>query len=532
MYDANRVFIIHASEEIMIDNPIVLTIDCGTQSVRSLLIDSSGNILYKAQYKLPPCYSTELGWAEQKPSVYWDAIVSTAKEAISNNQQLVPHIVAITITTVRNTVICMDKDGNELCDFLMWMDCREAQCPKPLPLLNRIAFNLVGLGDALAVQRRLTRSNWIQENRPDVWQNTYKFGVFSSWLTYRLTGEFKDSVGAQQARIPYDYKKKVWKGKHDLQYPIFNVPQSKLVELVDVGDVVGYITAEVSQLTGIPQGLPLIATGSDKGCETIGTGILDEKGAGLSFGTAASVQLTTHKYVEPLPLLPAYTSVIKGMYNPETQVESGYWMVRWFVEQFGAQEVLEAKQRDTIPEVILNEKMLNIPVGCEGLMLQPFWTPALKTPEARGSIVGFSSHHTRLHLYRAIIEGIGFALYDGMRNLEKRTGIKVEYVTVGGGGSQSDIICQLTADMFGLPVKRIQTYEASGLGSSMVAFVNLGVFDSFGSAVKSMVRYKDVFTPDQTNHKIYSDLYNDVYKKLYKQLRPLYMNMRKRNKKK
>lgn len=146
--------------------------------------------------------------------------------------------------------------------------------------------------------------------------------------------------------------------------------------------------------------------------------------------------------------------------------------------------------------------------------------------------MGFASHHTRIHLYKAIIEGIGFALYDGMCNLQKRSGIKVEYVTVGGGGSQSDIICQLTADMFGLPVKRIQTYEASGLGSSMVAFVSLGVFDDFESAVKSMVRYKDIFTPEEANHKVYMDLYHDVYKKLYKQLRPLYMNMRRRNKQK
>ncbi len=518
------------TRRIMIDNPIVLTIDCGTQSVRALLIDSKGNILYKAQQQLPPCYSTQLGWSEQKPSVFWDAVSATTQEAITNNKQLVSHIVAVTVTTVRNTVICMDKEGNELCDFIMWMDCREAECPKPMPLLNRLAFKVVGLGDALEVQRKLTKSNWLQENKPEMWANTHKFMVFSSWLTYKLIGQFRDSVGAQQARIPYDYKKKVWKKKNDLQWPLFNVPSSMMVELVDVGDVVGHITAEASAITGIPEGLPLIATGSDKGCETVGTGILDEKGAGLSFGTAASIQLTTHKYVEPLPLLPAYTSVIKGMYNPETQVESGYWMVNWFKKEFGQNEMIEAKERGISPERLLDEKMQSIPVGCEGLMLQPFWTPALKTPEARGAIVGFGSHHTHMHLYRAIIEGIGFALFDGMCNLQHRTGIKVEYVTVGGGGSQSDIICQLTADMFGLPVKRIQTYEASGLGSSMVAFVGLGVFDSFQSAVASMVRYKDVFTPDSANHKVYSNLYNDVYKKLYSQLRPLYMNMRKRNK--
>lgn len=514
------------------NKPLVLTFDCGTQSIRALLVDKQGNIVAKVQHGFVPYYSTQAGYAEQDPAVYWNTFVKCSKEILQIHSDKVVDIIAVTVTTIRDTCICVDKDGNELMDFIIWLDQRQAKCDKPLPLATSMAFNLVGLADAMDVQRKLTKCNWIQENKPEMWENTHKFLMFSGWLIHKLTGQFRDSVANQISRIPFDYKSKQWKKTSDIQYPVFNIPPSKLVELVQVGDVLGTITQQASQLTGIPAGLKLIATGSDKGCETLGTGVVDSKGAALSFGTTASVQISTTKYVEPQPLLPAYPAVMKDKYNPEWQVFRGYWMIRWFKGEFAQKEVKQAEQLGVSAEQLLNQYLQAIPCGCQGLLLQPYWTPALKIPEARGCIIGFSDQHTRHHIYRAIIEGIGFDLYDGLQRLQKRAGAKIEYLTVGGGGSQSDTICQITADMFGLPVKRIQTYEASGIGSSMVAFVSMGHFDNYSQAVESMVHYVDVFTPNADNFATYQAIYNDVYKKLYKTLRPLYIKIRKLEKEK
>ena len=92
-------------------------------------------------------------------------------------------------------------------------------------------------------------------------------------------------------------------------------------------------------------------------------------------------------------------------------------------------------------------------------------------------------------------------------------------------GSKSDLACQILADTFGLPVKRIHTHEACSLGAAMVAFVAKGEFNSFDEAIKSMVHEKDVFTPDQKNHETYMNMYNKVYRKIYKNVRPLYATM-------
>ncbi|WP_322413310.1 FGGY-family carbohydrate kinase, partial [Clostridium perfringens] len=145
---------------------------------------------------------------------------------------------------------------------------------------------------------------------------------------------------------------------------------------------------------------------------------------------------------------------------------------------------------------MLNERLKEIPPGCNGLIFQPYFTPGVVMPKARGAIIGFSDIHTRTHIYRAIIEGINFALLDGMRTIERRGKLKVDKVFVAGGGSRSDKICQITANMFGIPVCRIQTHEASGLGSSIVAFISKGVFSNIDEAVEAMVHIKDEFIPD------------------------------------
>lgn len=164
----------------------------------------------------------------------------------------------------------------------------------------------------------------------------------------------------------------------------------------------------------------------------------------------------------------------------------------------------------------------DIPPGCGGLLLQPYWTPGITTPAARGAIVGLTDHHTCYHLYRAILEGISFELYHSLKRMEQRAGVKTEEIYVGGGGARSCVACQILSDMFGLPVKRTQTHEVSAVGAAMAAFLAQGVFRDYDEAICGMVHERDVFRPDPARHKIYAQLYRGVYARLYPRLEPLY----------
>lgn len=510
-------------------SPLILTFDCGTQSIRCTLVDKSGNIVSMATERCKPCFALKNGWAEQNADDYAEAFCGVAQKLKTQCGELWNDVIAVTATSVRDTNVCMAEDGGVVRPIIMWLDQREAEFDykKTVPLKNRFLFRLVGMTETVKMQGKLTKANWIRENEPQNWQKTYKYMTICGYLTHLMTGKFVDSKACQIGHIPYHYKKRRWKSKNDLQFPVFNVDSDKFCPLVEPCEVLGNVTQEFSVRSGIKVGLPVIATGADKGCEALGCGLVDEKVAALSFGTQATVQLVTKKYVEPETFLPAYTSVLPDRYNPEVQIYRGFWMINWFAEQFAQDEVRLAKEKGVSVESLFDSHLKDVPPGADGLLLQPFWAPMLKDPEGRGSIIGFNHVHTKWHVYRAIIEGIGFALYDAFVSLKKRTKNKIERLVASGGGSRSDEVCKITADIFGLPVVRVQTWEATSVGASMAGFVAMHEFEDFDQAVNAMVNVKDVFMPDGKIHETYQKIYNGVYKKLYNSLRPAYKNIKK-----
>lgn len=199
-------------------------------------------------------------------------------------------------------------------------------------------------------------------------------------------------------------------------------------------------------------------------------------------------------------------------------------MVSWFLKEFGHNEKRLSEERDIPPEFLFDDLVNSVPAGSMGLTLQPYWAPGLKSPgpEAKGSVIGFGGVHTRAHFYRAILEGLAYALREGAERTTKRSGVPITEVRVSGGGSQSDAALQLTADIFGMPVSRPHVYEASGLGAVIDLAVGLKLQPSFETAVSEMTRIGTTFDPNAENHKLYDELYKRVYLKMYDRLAPLY----------
>lgn len=507
--------------------PLILTFDCGTQSIRAMLFDKDGELVAKAKVSFPPYFSDSPGYAEQHPEFYWQKLCQAAQSAKRANEDIWGDIVGVTVTTMRDTMINLDKNGVPVRPAIVWLDTREAKFENKIPLKSRLAFALSGMSSAVNMNGRHSKSNWIWENEKETWEKTDKYVQLSGYIAYKLTGKFVDSVAAQIGHIPFNYKNKKWNKDSDIKNCIFNVPRRCLCELLPAGEVLGTISEAAQAETGINKGIKVIASGSDKGCETLGTGCIGEDAASLSFGTTSTVQLTLEKYLEPQAFLPAYPAVYPNCYNPEIEIFRGYWMVTWFKNEFAASDIIDAEKLDLSPEEFLNQKLMAVPPGADGLVLSPYWGPGLKNPEARGAIIGFNAVHTRAHLYRAIIEGINYGLIDGLSTLERRGKFKVKTLTVSGGGSQSDVICQITADMFNRTVKRVQTYETSGLGSSIAGFVGAGEFTCFSEAIKSMVHYTDVFTPNREVNKIYAAIYENVYSSIYPKLKNIFLTMKK-----
>ena len=514
----------------MKSNPCILTLDFGTQSVRASLIDNAGNILHivKEPYK-PPYFSPQKGYAEQDPNFYWELALKTMTQLAKEGKDQLENIVGATVTTFRDSSVQLDKDLKPIRPCILWLDQRMAEAREKEPLLHKLAFKLVGMTNTIELNRKRTIAHWLKENEPETWAKTYKYVNISTYLVYKLCGNLVDSASSMTGHYPINYKKKVWYKEGALKGRIFGIPNRMLPELKQPGEILGVISDEVAKQCGLPLGIQLVATGSDKACETVGLGALSRDVGAISYGTASTIEVSNQKYHEPEKFLPAYAAAVQGWYNMDVQIYRGYWMLSWFSREFATEMVNEAKIQKMAVEEMLNEKISTIPPGSDGLVLQPYWGPGLRRPLSKGAIVGFSDVHTKYHLYRAIIEGIAYALREGLEGIERSQHNKVRKIMISGGGSQSDAICQITADIFGRPVSRVQTFETTSLGAAISVFLALGRFESIDVALKSMCHKKDTFKPNHEAHKQYDFLYKKAYVRLYPHAKDIYKNIKKYN---
>lgn len=493
---------------------LLLAIDNGTQSVRALVFDATGNLLAKTRFELPGYTSQQPGWHEHDPNGFWDAVCAACQSLWQEHPGIRERIAALSVTTQRATVINVDAGGEPLRAAITWLDQRKAPTIPPISPIWRAAFAAAGVSGTIRYFQREAEANWIREQQPGVWKATHKYLLLSGFLLHKLCGRFVDSAGSQVAYIPFDYKKLRWAARNDWKWQALRIDAAVLPELVAPGASIGEVTQTASTQTGIPAGTPIIAAAADKACEVLGAGCLDSSTGCLSYGTTATINVTSRRYFEATPFIPPYPAAMPDAYNVEVQIFRGYWMVSWFKEQFG---------------VWGDELVASVPPGAMGLMLQPYWSPGLKNPgpEAKGAIIGFGDVHTRSHVYRAILEGLAFALREGKERIERRGRLSISALRVAGGGSQSDAAMQITADVFGLPAARPHVYETSGLGAAMNAAVGIGMHADYATAARAMTRVARIFEPVAENRRVYEALYQRVYKRMYGQLQPLYAEIRR-----
>jgi len=507
----------------------LLSIDNGTQSVRAMIFDQNGQLVAKSKVDIEPYFSTEPGWAEQHADYFWQSLCQACHLLWEQLEIPRESIKALSVTTQRATVVPMAADGQPLRAAISWLDQRQVDSKPELGAVESLLMRAVGAKDAVDSFHAQAKVNWIAQNQPEVWQQVDKLLLLSGYHNYKLTGDYRDSIASQVGYVPFDFEQLQWAGDKDWKWRALpGMTRDMLPELVEAGGLLGHISAQAAAETGIAEGLPLIACGSDKACEVLGTGCLDSNTGSLSYGTTATFNITSDKYLEAIPYHPAYPGVIPGSFNIEMMVPRGYWMVSWFKQQFGLQEQSAAQQQGVSPESLFDQLLEQVPAGSMGLTLQPYWGAGADNegPEAKGAIIGFGDVHTRAHLYRAIIEGLTYALRAGKERVEKRSGQPITRLLVSGGGSQSDQIMQITADVFGMPVQRPHTYETSALGAAIAAAVGCGMYPDFASAAASMTHAGDRFEPIVANQKIYNQLYTQVYRKMYHALKPSYRAIR------
>ncbi len=492
----------------------VLVADVGTQRLKVAVVDERGRIVSSLDHEYdPPYVSPEPGWAEIDVEEVFQKFLDMASSLDLSG------VSAVAVTSQRDSLVFVGEGGLPLRRAILWLDHRLADYDLHLPLWMNLVYTLAGAKRVIRAVYRQAKVNWIRQKEPEVWRKTSKVLQISGYFISRLTGRIVDSIASQVGHIPFDYRKQKWSSKWDIKSFLFPIPHEKLPELGRPGEIAGKLRREIAERIGL-RGAEVVLAGSDKACEMLGLGVKDESTLFLSFSTTSVASTTTRRYFEPLPHLPPYPGMIPGTYNPEIEIFRGFWLVRWFRDEFAHLERKVAEERGEKVEELLDELLKLSPPGSLGLITRPYWTPGLDRPEAKGAIVGFSSFHKREHVYRSLIEGLFFALREGKERLEKRGRLKFDRVVAGGGGSKSDEIMRIAASVMKLPAYRGRE-EASVIGAAMAAFVGEGVYKTFEEAIEEMVSLDGPFEPRREDSEVYDFLYRSVYRKIHRGLRSI-----------
>ena len=503
----------------------VLVLDCGTQSMRSIVYDFEGTLIGIKKVKYPNYHMTQEGFIEMDADIFWQSACESVDSFWLEHPEIMGNVVAITLTSQRSTSVFVDEDGKPLKKAISWMDTRKIKNNYKIRVGEKKLFKMLKVWDIVDTYNRSCPYHWVKQNEKQVYDKIHKYLFISTYINFKLTGEFKDSVTSAPGYVPFNRKNLEWAKPKDIESKIFHVEREKLFDLVQPGELIGNLTKEAANLLNLKEGIPVVASGSDKACETLGVGCLDTTTASVSLGSMVTIETTTNKYFELYKLGTVFPAALKGCYNPELGIMRGFWLVSWFIKEFAELEKKEAEIEGSCIERLLNKKIEKIPPGSDGLLLQPYWLSDVRYPGATGTILGLNDIHTRMHFYRALIEGLGYSIKEGIGSIEKKTKKKVEKIALSGGGAQSEIICQILANIFNKTVYVVQSHETSGLGAALLGYVKLGVYDDIESAVEGMIHITKTYYPDKESASVYQKLFEDVYRLTYKRLQPVYSKM-------
>ena len=459
-------------------NKYLIGLDGGTQSTKVIIFDLEGHVVCQGKQQLKPMYMPRPGKAEHPDDDLWDSIVAASHKALDRFPGDPGSIIGMGLCTIRCCRACLKKDGSLASPVLNWMDLR---------LASPYAFD-----------------------DPQVRYVT----TTSGYITHRFTDRFKDTAANYEGMWPID--KDTWQWSDDPRVlKTFNVPRPFLFDLVHPGSILGYVTDDASQQTGIPAGIPVVATANDKAVEALGAGLIPGSTGLVSLGTYIGGMVYGENHVKNARSFFTNMASIPQRYLYESGgIRQGMWTVSWFRDLFGKDLVDTARDQDISPEELLNKEAHDVPVGSDGLMTVPEWLAPPDKPFKRGVMLGFHTGHTRAHMYRSILEAIVLTMKNHMDAMCAELDVTLDRIIVSGGGSSGDLFMQIFADVFGMPAVRNVVTGAAGLGSAICAAVATGVYETFDAAIEKMVRVQDTFYPDEANTSIYSEMNQNVYQQI------------------
>ncbi|MCS4313053.1 xylulokinase [Pseudomonas sp. BIGb0381] len=504
----------------------VMGVDIGTQSTKALLVDAQGTII--AQHRQGYSVDTpKVRWAEQWPQVWLDAVENCVAQCMVKAGVAKDQVQALCISSLYGgSGIAVDGQMTPLHPCLIWMDRRAGEqvaWVREHVDLDRL-FTITG--NSVDSYYGFTKMLWLKQHQPAVWAKTRYLLPPNSYINWCLTGELAvDHSSAGNIGGVYDMAARGWSETMlaALDIPLAMMPQ----RLLYCGEVVGGLLENWATRLGLQAGMPVLAGGVDAAMATLAAGVTQPGNHVAMIGTSMcwgylNQRVDAH---HGLVSMPHVYNGHRDLYIFGGAITAGA-SVSWFREQFCQAEEQQAKASGQDSLVLLEQSAMNIPAGSEGVLFLPYLMGE-RSPvwddRASGSFVGLNLYHSRIHLYRAVLEGVSFALRHNIEAGTRGAHSLDPRLIVVGGASHSDLWMQIIADVTRLPVYTIVQEVEAALGAALLAAHTVGLV-SDGAMDKGWVHLALRAEPKAENVEAYDRVFAE-YLKLYPALRPIMHNL-------
>jgi xylulokinase len=502
----------------------LLGIDFGTGGAKVAIVDLEGEVRGYA-FEEYPIITEHPGWSEHDPQRYWDATCRMIRRVLETSGVTPGDIKGIAVSSALPSMVMVDREHNPVNNAYNLMDRRatkEVQWLKDTIGEDRIfEISKNRLDDHPAIVNLL----WEKNNRPDSFAKIHKALSIDGFITLKLTGKFTAHYsGAAFYGVAYNLLERSF----DTQLlDAIGISPELFPELYRCTDMVGEVTPQAAERTGLAAGIPVAAGQVDCNAGWMGAGAIDEGDIQMNLGTCGNFGIIHNRPEFFQSMIGfAYTTDSLNTYITVPTTTTGGQLIRFARDTIFKADYDREKETGIDTYDLINDEARPIPPGSEGLIVLPYLMGE-RTPIwdvfARGSIFGLSLRHTRGHIARAMMESVAFALYDSFRII-KESGWKINFpIVLNEGGAKSVLWRRIITDVFNIPTVLVKRREGAPYGDALLAGVATGLLKDF-SIAKQRAEYVDRIEPDANTHAIYME-YFDLYKKLYSHVKEDYRKL-------
>lgn len=494
---------------------LLLGIDIGTSACKVAIFNLNGEVISQStkEYRV---YYPKPGFVEQNPLEWWESVCMAIKESIASAKINVEQIAAIGIDGQSWSAIPIDREGNVLANTPIWMDTRASDICKET--VDRIGFDKIFelSGNSFEPGYSTPKLLWFKNNLPDIYKKTHKFLQSNSFIAFKLTGVISQDLSQGYGIHAFNMKTGKWEDNFCEE---LGIDRDKLPEIFQCHDVIGGVTGKAAEQTGLAKGTPVVAGGLDASCGTLGAGVIKVGQTQEQGGQAGGMSICEDSAIAHPKLILSF-HVVPELWLLQGGTVGGGGAIKWFRQELGALEEIEAKRVGSNPFKIMDDEAEKISAGSEGLIFLPYMAgerSPLWDKNAKGVFFGLGYSKTRAHMIRAVMEGCAFALEHNMKTAEQ-IGVCANELVAMGGAANSRLWTQIKADITGKRISVPTSDTATTLGAAILGGVGTGLYKSFDQAVDNTIVITRTHEPDLKAHEQYKNNYQ-IYLELYEKLR-------------